>query len=157
MRGLGNTDDRTFVGAFQAIDRGHHHPLFMAAFFGTLVFSALAAVLYLRDGGGSVRPWVIAACALYVVVLVITFTVNLPLNDDINDDIKAVGDPDRIDNLAAVRDAFHESRWVAWNVVRAVATTVAFVCLTWALVLHGRTDTDAHGEATARPAALADR
>jgi hypothetical protein len=60
--------------------------------------------------------------------------VNVPLNDD----IKAAGDPDRIADLGAVRDAFHETRWVAWNVVRTILNTVAFGCLLWALVLHGR-------------------
>ena len=34
MRGLGTTDDRTFVGAFQAIDRAIINPLFMLTFFG---------------------------------------------------------------------------------------------------------------------------
>lgn len=153
MRGLGTTDDRTFVGAFQAIDRAIINPLFMATFFGSLLFSAGAAVLYLRSDGGSVLPWIVVATALYLVVVVITMAVNVPLNDD----IKAAGDPDRIADLAAVRDAFHETRWVAWNIVRTIASTVAFVCLTWALVLHGRADTSSADEVSARPAALADR
>jgi uncharacterized membrane protein len=148
MRGLGNTDDRTFVGAFQAIDRAIINPLFMLTLFGALAFSGLSAVLYLRDDGRSVLAWVVVAFVLYLVVVVITVAVNVPLNDD----IKAAGDPDRIANLAAVRDAFHETRWVAWNIVRAIATTLAFGCLAWALVLHGRaTDTD---EST-RPPAIA--
>ena len=46
---------------------------------------------------------------------------------------------DGIADLSAVRGAFHETRWIAWNVVRAIASTVAFGCLAWALVLHGRT------------------
>jgi uncharacterized membrane protein len=134
MRGLGKTDDRTFVAAFQSMDRAIINPLFMLTFFGALVFSGVAAVLYLRDDGGSVLPWVTAAFVLYLAVFVITVAVNVPLNDE----IKTAGDPDRIADLAAVRDAFHETRWVAWNVVRAIASTVAFVCLAWALVLHGR-------------------
>jgi uncharacterized membrane protein len=134
MRGLGKTDDRTFVAAFQSMDRAIINPLFMLTFFGALVFSGVAAVLYLRDDGGSVLPWVTAAFVLYLAVFVITVAVNVPLNDE----IKAAGDPDRIADLAAVRDAFHETRWVAWNIVRAIASTVAFVCLAWALVLHGR-------------------
>jgi uncharacterized membrane protein len=134
MRGLGKTDDRTFVAAFQSMDRAIINPLFMLTFFGALVFSGVAAVLYLRDDGGSVLPWVTAAFVLYLAVFAITVAVNVPLNDE----IKAAGDPDRIADLAAVRDAFHETRWVAWNVVRAIASTVAFVCLAWALVLHGR-------------------
>jgi uncharacterized membrane protein len=40
--------------------------------------------------------------------------------------------------VAAVRSAFRETRWVIWNAVRAVATTAAFSCLVWALVLNGR-------------------
>jgi uncharacterized membrane protein len=143
MRGLGTTDDRTFVGAFQAIDRAIINPLFMLSFMGALVLTGVAGVLYLRDDG-SVLPWVAVAFGLYLAVVVITIAVHVPLNDD----IKAAGDPDQIANLAAVRDAFHETRWVAWNIVRAVATTAAFVCLTWALVLHGRAtatgDEDAH-------------
>lgn len=133
MRGLGTTDDRTFIGAFQAIDRAIINPLFMLTFLGALVFSGVAGVLYLVDDG-SVLPWVAVAFGLYLAVVVITIAVHVPLNDE----IKAAGEPDQIADRAAVRAAFHESRWVAWNVVRAVATTVAFGCLLWALVLHGR-------------------
>jgi uncharacterized membrane protein len=137
MRGLRDTDDRTFVGAFQAIDRAIINPPFMLAFLGALALTAVATLLHLRgDGAGPVTPWLLAALALYGVVCVITMTIHVPLNDD----LKAAGDPDRIANLAAVRDAFHEARWAAWNVVRAIATTVAFGCLLWALVLHGRSD-----------------
>jgi uncharacterized membrane protein len=137
MRGLGDTDDRTFVGAFQAMDRAIINPLFMLAFMGALALTAGATLLYVRgDGGSTVTPWVVAALGLYVVVFLVTVTIHVPLNDG----LKAAGDPDRIADLAAVRDAFHEGRWAAWNVVRAVATTVAFGCLLWALVLHGRSD-----------------
>src|SRR5262245_1841956 len=116
----------------------------MLAFMGALVLTGVAALLYLRDDGRSVLPWVAVAFGLYLATFVITIAVHVPLNDD----LRAAGDPDRIANRAAVRDAFHETRWVAWNVVRAVATTAAFVCLTWALVLHGRATPDE----AARPA-----
>lgn len=46
-----------------------------------------------------------------------------------------------IADLAAVRERFHEARWVRWNLARAVASTAAFGCLAWALVLHGRIPT----------------
>lgn len=133
MRGLGKTDDRTFVGSFQAIDRAIINPLFMLAFFGALVSGAVATFLYVRDDDGSVLPWVAAGTVLYLLVVAITVNVHLPLNDG----IKAAGDPDRID-VAAARAAFREGRWVAWNVVRVVLNTVAFLLLLWALVLHGR-------------------
>ena len=152
MRGLGKTDDRTFVGAFQAIDRAIINPLFMLTFFGALLLSGAAALVHLRDDVRSVLPWIVAAAVLYLVVVVITMAVNVPLNDE----IKAAGDPDRIADLAAVRANFHETRWVAWNIVRTVATTVAFGCLAWSLVLHGReTTTPTAASATDNAAAAA--
>jgi uncharacterized membrane protein len=134
MRGLGRTDDRTFVGAFQAIDRAIINPLFMLAFMGALISSAVAAAVHLRSEDSTERPWVLVACGLYLVTVVITFVVNLPLNDA----IKAAGDPSAIADLEAVRHGFQEKRWAAWNIVRTIACTVSFGCLAWALVLHGR-------------------
>jgi uncharacterized membrane protein len=135
MPGLGRTDDRTFVGAFQSIDKAIINPLFLATFLGALVFTGLAVVLHLGQDGRSVLPWAMAAFVLYLAVFVITVAVNVPLNDR----IKAAGDPNRIADLAAVRERFNEARWVRWNLARAVASTAALGCLTWALVQYGRT------------------
>jgi uncharacterized membrane protein len=132
MPGLRTTDDRTFVGAFQSIDRAIINPLFMLAFLGALVLAAVAAGL--NAGERLVLWWVAAAFALYLVVVVITVAVNVPLNDA----IKAAGDPDRMADIAGVRDQFDEARWVAWNIVRAFLSAVAFACLAWALVEYGR-------------------
>ena len=132
MPGLGKTDARTFVGAFQAIDRAIINPLFMATFFGAAVLTAAAAAIHLGDAAA---PWIIAALVLYAAVFVITIAVNVPLNDA----VKAAGDPDSISDLAAVRERFDEARWAGWNVVRAVASTAAFGCLLWALIEFGRT------------------
>jgi uncharacterized membrane protein len=134
MPGLGRTDDRTFVGAFQEIDRAIINPWFMVSFLGALAFTVLAAVLHLREDERSVLPWIVAALLLYIAVFVVTIGVNVPLNDD----LKAAGEPNRIVDLAAVREQFDEEKWKRWNVARAVATTAAFGCLAWALVLHGR-------------------
>ena len=147
MRGLGATDDRTFVGAFQAIDRAILNPLFMLAFLGALVATGVTAVLYVADDGGPVLAWVVVAFVLYLAVFVITIAINVPLNDA----LKAAGDPDQIADLAAARRDFNESRWLAWNHVRTLATLVAFGCLTWGLVLHGR---ETASTDTAAPRAL---
>lgn len=143
MPGLGETDDRTFVGAFQAIDRAIINPLFMLWFLGALMFAGVAAVLHL-SGARSVVPWIAAAVVLYAVVFVITIRVNVPLNDA----LKAAGDPDGVSDLAAVRERFDAARWARWNAVRAIATTAAFGCLCWGLVEHGRT---LHGQCPAEP------
>jgi uncharacterized membrane protein len=132
MPGLSRTDDRTFVGAFQAMDRAIINPWFMVGgFLGALGFTLVAAVAHL---GRDPLAWIAAALALYLIAFVVTFAVNVPRNDA----LKAAGDPDTITDLAAVRERFNEARWRSWNLVRVVTSTVAFGLLAWALVLQGR-------------------
>lgn len=149
MRGLGKSDDRTFVGAFQALDRAIINPLFVSTFVGALLFGGLATVTTWSESDRSVLPWVVTATLLYLAIVMITVAIHVPLNDA----IKSAGDVDRMDNLAQVRADFHENRWIAWNIVRAIANTVAFACLTWALVLHGRATEERVSSAPAAPTA----
>ena len=134
MRGLARTDDRTFVGAFQAIDRAIMNPWFMFSFVGALLLSGLAAVLHLGQNIRSVLPWLLVAFVLYLVAFGITMTVNVPLNNV----IKAAGDPDRIADLAEVRRQFNEAKWAGYNLVRTITSIVAFGSMCWALVISGR-------------------
>jgi uncharacterized membrane protein len=131
MPGLGQADDRTFVGAFQAIDKAIINPWFMASFFGALALTGLAAALQLSGDRRNVLPWIAAAFILYLIAVVITLAVNVPLNDT----IKAAGDPDRIGDLAEVRRHFGEARWSAWNLIRTVTSTAAFGCLVGAAMM----------------------
>ncbi len=133
MPGLGRTADSTFVAAFQQIDRAIIGPWLLVWFLGPLAFTALAAALHFGAGERTALPWIGGAFVLYLAVFVITIVVNVPLNDQ----IKAAGEPGQIADFAAVRERFHEARWVGWNHFRSVATTIAFGCLAWALVLHG--------------------
>src|SRR4051795_3572018 len=134
MPGLKKTDDRTFVAAFQSMDRAIINPWFMlTAFLGALVFTLAAVVV---NVGRDALPWAAVALGLYIVAVVITFAVNVPLNDA----IKAAGSPDRIADLGAVRDRFHETRWAAFNLVRTLLSAVAFALLAWSLVVHGRSE-----------------
>ena len=132
MPGLRRTDDRTFVGAFQQIDTAIVGPFLLVFFIGPLAFAALAAALHLGDGDRSELALIAVAIVLQLLMAGITLRVNVPLNDG----IKAAGDPSQID-VAAVRQRFNEARWARGNNVRAVAATVAFGCLAWALVLYG--------------------
>jgi uncharacterized membrane protein len=134
MPGLGKTNDRTFVGAFQAIDTAIINPWFIPVFFGALLLTGVAGALQIGDDG-SALGWIVAAFALYLVVVVSTVRVNVPLNDY----IRGQGEPDRIDDLASVRERFNEAKWRRWNLMRTLACTVAFGCLAWALVEFGRT------------------
>jgi uncharacterized membrane protein len=131
MPGLRKTDDRTFVGAFQQIDRAIINPWFMIfAFGGALVLTAAAA---LANRGTPAFGWIAVALGLYLVCVIVTVAVNVPLNDA----IKAAGDPAHI-NVAQVRAQFGEARWAAWNLLRVATSVPAFALLTWALVLGGR-------------------
>jgi uncharacterized membrane protein len=127
MPGLAKVDDRTFVAAFQALDRAIINPWFMAGgFLGAPALMAAAAVLTI---GEDPFAWVVAALAAYAVVFGVTIAVNVPRNDA----LKAAGDPDAID-VAAARAAFDEARWVRWNLLRVVLSTGAFALLCVALL-----------------------
>lgn len=76
--------------------------------------------------------WVTVAAVLYFVVLVITFTVNIPLNDELAD----AGDAAKRTDFAIV-DKF-TSTWVAPNILRTLLCTAALTALSRALVLYGR-------------------
>jgi uncharacterized membrane protein len=136
MPALSRGDDRTFVGAMQSINVAILNGWFFLGFLGALVLPAVAAVLHLGRGNRAALPWIVAGLVLYVVVLAVTFGFNIPLNDR----LAAAGAPDRIPDLAAVREQF-EAAWIRWNVVRALASTAALGCLAWALVVNGRLTT----------------
>ena len=134
MPGLRRTDDRTFVAAFQQLDRAIINPWFMITAFGGALVLTLAAAIANR--GTPALPPIAAAFGLYLVAVIITVAVNVPLNDA----IKAAGDPAHID-VAQVRAQFNEARWAAWNLVRVLVSVPAFGLLAWALVLCGRATT----------------
>jgi len=131
MPGLRRTGDRTFVAAFQQMDRAIINPWFMIfGFGGALVLTAAAAV---ANRGTQAFPWIAVALGLYLIAVVVTMAVNVPLNDA----LKAAGDPARID-VAQARAQFGEARWAAWNLLRVATSVPAFGLLSWALVLVGR-------------------
>ena len=130
MPGLTAAEDRTLVDAMQ---RMIDNPVFPLIF---LIAGALATVALLqarRSGEAEAAGWIVAALALYAVTAVITFAIHLPLNEE----LKQAGDLDGIENLGAVRDDF-VTPWVAWDIVRTLASTAAFGALAWALVRRGR-------------------
>ena len=134
MPGLRRSDDRTFVAAFQSIDRAIINPVFMATFLGALVLTALTALLHFTGEARSLLPWIVAALVLYLAVFVVTIRVNVPRNNE----IKAAGDVDRMTDVHGVRERFNEARWVRWNHLRAFASILAFGLLSWALIQSGQ-------------------
>ena len=130
MPALTAADDRTLVDAVQqTVD----NPAFPLTFLAAGALAVVALVQARRSGSPKTARWIAAGLALYALSVVVTGAIHIPLNED----LKNAGDPARIENLAAVRDDF-AGPWVAWNIVRALATTAAFGALVWALVLRGR-------------------
>ena len=132
MPALTAADDRTLVDAMQQMIDKIENPAFFLVFLGAPALAAVALVQAHRSGSAKTAGWIVAGLALYTVMLVVTFAIHVPLNDDLRD----AGDPARIENLAAC--ATTSAPWVAWDIVRTLASTAAFGCLTWALVLRGR-------------------
>ncbi|MFB7085911.1 DUF1772 domain-containing protein [Streptomyces sp. NPDC056296] len=136
MPALGRSDDKAYVQVMQHVNVVILNGWFALTVVGALVFTVLAGVLLLRAGGevrSAVLPWVATALAFYLVTVVVTIVVHVPLNIDLD----AAGPVDEIADIAAVRERF-EGRWERWNVVRAAADVAAFGALAWALLQYGR-------------------
>ncbi len=117
MPGLRRTDDDAFVSAMRGINVAIINPLFALVFVGSAAATTASLVVGWDE---PTRAWVAAGLAAYVVGgFVVTGAVNVPLNDALE---SGVDDPRQL------RRSF-ESRWVAWNHVRSVLTSAAFVCL----------------------------
>lgn len=138
MPGLATTDDRTFVAAFQGLERtlrgdtfdyGINWPVFLGFFGGPFIIAVAIALNRSRP----IVWWLVAALVLHIATIVITVSFNVPLNNELS----AAGDPNTID-AAQVRADFREGWWRAWNLVRSATSLGAFVCLGWALFLHGK-------------------
>jgi uncharacterized membrane protein len=122
MPGLARVDDRTFVTAFNQMNKAIVNPVFMLTFLGAPILAAIAVA----TSTSAVRPWLIVALVLTVATVAITVVGNVPLNDALAR-VTSTTDPD----LAAARAAF-ETTWVRWNMLRALTSTAALAALGWA-------------------------
>ncbi|MEU9479721.1 anthrone oxygenase family protein [Streptomyces sp. NPDC048191] len=124
MPALARSDDRTYVEVMRNINTVIQSPVFFLCFMGALLLTGLSAWQLRRSPCGR---WVRAALLAYALVLLVTTAFNIPLNNA----LAAQGDP------AALREHF-EGPWVAWNVVRALGSTLSLGLLSRALMLYGR-------------------
>jgi uncharacterized membrane protein len=128
LPGLAAAEDRSFVDAMQRMNVAILNGWFLLLFLGTLVLAGVALVLHLGADHRAALPWIVAGVGLYAATLVVTFVVNVPLNNALD----AAGPPSSIADFAAVRAAF-ESTWVPWNLVRTITSIASFASLAWAL------------------------
>lgn len=133
MPGLRILDDRSWIAGMQHINKVILNGWFLPAFIGSVLFTAAALALNWFSGNRSASLWILAALVLALVMFIVTSAVNVPMNDR----LEAAGDPASIADPAALRASI-ESRWIAWNTVRGVASVLSLLALAWALVVHGR-------------------
>lgn len=125
MPGLRATDDATFVSAMSRINAAIQNPVFALSFVGAFLALAGASAYSWVTGLGSALPASVAL-ACYTATLVITFGMNIPLNNQL-DQTSVSGD------ATAARKSF-ERRWTGWNVHRTWLSLAALVALSaaWA-------------------------
>lgn len=129
MPGLKKETDPTFVRAFQAIDRAIINPFFMLQFF--LPIFLLGGLLWHAINKETQDITLLGlALVLYIVAVVLTMAVNVPLNDA----IKQVDSNADNSALSKARQVFNEHRWTTANVGRTVATLGAAACVFFVLL-----------------------
>ncbi|MET9364513.1 DUF1772 domain-containing protein [Streptomyces sp. NPDC006632] len=133
MPGLAAADEHTYVIAMRSFNKAiDGNGLFGMVFVVALLTSAGSAVVEFRKGRRGVAMWVAAASVAYLVVLVITFSVNIPLNNELAD----AGNVAKMTDFSIV-DRF-KGTWATTNIVRTLLCTAALTALSRALVLYGR-------------------
>jgi uncharacterized membrane protein len=127
--GLSRASDATYAEALNRINESIENPAFFAAFFGALVVTAIAATQQWRRGNRTAALFVLLALGLYLVGFGATIVGDIPLNEQLAAVAPAHAGPviDRI-----------RTPWLAWNVVRTLASVAALLCLGRALAVSGR-------------------
>ncbi len=123
LPGIGRRDDNTFVDAMRAMNSAILNPLFLLMFMGPLPLGLVAVATRFGEGHRAGLGWATTGLVLYVVTLVITAVVNVPLNNRL----------DSTEPPEAARALF-EQRWVRWNAVRTVVCTGSLAAFALALV-----------------------
>ncbi|PRX98900.1 DUF1772 domain-containing protein [Allonocardiopsis opalescens] len=133
MPGLARADDRTFLETLRHINAAILNGWFALGFVGAPVLQVVAAVAVpFVPGGAAALPWLAAAFLCYVVTLLVTFRVNVPLNNALDAGGPAEGGP-----ADAQRRRDFEAQWVRFNVVRAVFATASLASAAGGVLAYG--------------------
>lgn len=133
MPGLADGDNRIYVTAMQHFNaKIDGNALFGMAFVCALLVAVASAIVELRKGRRKVAVLVGIAAALYFVVLMITFSVNIPLNNE----LAKAGNAAKLTDFSIVEK--FKSTWVTTNILRTLLCTAALTLMARALLLYGR-------------------
>ncbi|MCT2581958.1 anthrone oxygenase family protein [Actinophytocola gossypii] len=121
-------DDQTYVNVNRNVNKHIQNGRFFLTFFGSALFSAVAAVLLLGGGRGSVLLPTGLAFLFNMAAIVVTIGGNIPINNAV--------DRSTPDQASATRERY-ETRWNRFNAIRSWLHGLGFGCLCWALVAFG--------------------
>lgn len=123
MPGLARTGDRVMIEAMQRINVAILNPFFAVVFIGAPVVLLGQTLLHWAVGRTTAAWWAGTGLVLLVLVLAVTFAVNVPRNNTLD----GAGTASRLADPAAVRADF-EPVWVRWNHLRTLASATALLC-----------------------------
>lgn len=132
MPGIKALGDQDYLRAFQVMDRviQRNQPLFILVWMGSAVAVVAAAVLSIWHLELTAKLLTILAAVLSVAgVQVPTMTINVPLNNRLQKmDLETSDEA----TLKQLREEY-ESRWIRWNTIRTVVSSLVSVLLLLAL------------------------
>lgn len=121
MPGMNRAQSAAAVDVMQRINTAILNPVFGVLFGGGLIVAIIAAAVSWNDG---LRWWALGALVCYVVGVLITVMLNVPLNDL----LARAGTPTTASEANRVWSAF-AGEWARWNVARLVAHLTGFALL----------------------------
>ncbi|MDF8263025.1 anthrone oxygenase family protein [Luteipulveratus flavus] len=136
MWGLDDADPRVAVSAMRAMNDSVRNGVFAPAFFGTPVALALAAIAARSAGSRRAAALLGVAAAVYLLGgLVLTMTVNVPMNEDL-----ARGELPATYAAADARWDDYSPTWQRFNQLRTALSGVALVLALTGLISLARDD-----------------
>lgn len=136
--GLAEVDAPTYVAAFQAINDSVRNPAFGVMFFGAIPAIAVALALHWRQPLN--RRLIGAALTLYLALIVVTGTGNVPLNEQLAEYSSIDVSIDAA--TAATARAGYEDDWNRLNLIRTAAVVASFFLLALAATNPMRREAD---------------
>ncbi len=127
---LKTVDDRTYVDVMQRINRAIQNGAFGLCLFGAALLPAVGAGLAVGAGRLPVALWAAAGWVCYLLVLVVTFGVNIPLNNRL-----AGAGSARLPADPGLPRRLFERRWNRSNGIRTLLCLAALALQCQALVL----------------------
>lgn len=121
--GLKHLSDLESLKAMKSINKDILNPVFFFCFFSPLLF--FPVTIYFQQNYGLNRWLLIAGFLAYILVIVITATINVPLNNQLKSFNLLNASQLELLNF---RNVF-ENRWTYWNNIRTVLSVMSLIFL----------------------------